>query len=297
MSALPPRVVFVVRETDFERLLARHATRQQARFFLESRGQSLAALEAAHDRYYAVLNGVRAQTPPGWRQATAPRARLDRFLFAADDVIVAVGQDGLVANVAKYLSGQLVLGVNPAPDVYDGVLMRVAPARVGATLRAAIAGDCTVEMRTMAEARLDSGERLLALNELFVGRRNHQSARYCLDVDGRGEDQSSSGVIIATGTGATGWARSIMEATSTTLALGVGEAALAYFVREPFPSIATGTSLRYGKLSGPFVRIRSQMNEDGVIFADGVEQDFLPFEWGHEVVASVADKHLRLVRN
>ena len=41
------------------------------------------------------------------------RGDLDRFLFEPDDLVVIVGQDGLVANVSKYLDGQPVVGINP----------------------------------------------------------------------------------------------------------------------------------------------------------------------------------------
>src|SRR3546814_10946477 len=100
----------------------------------------------------------------------------------------------------------------------------------------------------MVEGRLDTGEKLVALNELFVGHRSHQSARYRLALGDTAEDHSSSGLIVATGTGATGWARSIMEATGQQLALAPQARAVGQFVREPFPSIATGPSLRAGKL-------------------------------------------------
>jgi len=53
--------------------------------------------------------------PSDWRRARVDRADLDRFLFEPEDVVVAVGQDGLVANVAKYLTGQPVIGCNPDP--------------------------------------------------------------------------------------------------------------------------------------------------------------------------------------
>jgi NAD kinase len=128
-------------------------------------------------------------------------------------VVVPVGQDGLVANVAKYLDRQPVLGVNPAPDLYDGVLVRVAAGRLAALLPASVAGAAAIERRTMVQASLDSGETLVALNEIFVGHRSHQSARYRIETDGEAEDHSSSGLIVASGTGATGWARSIAEAT------------------------------------------------------------------------------------
>jgi NAD kinase len=296
MATNSPRAVFVTRETDYELLLARHATREQARFFLETRGQKLSDVEGRHDRFRAVLQGCRAAVPVDWRQTLVKRSDFNRFLFGPEDIIVAVGQDGLVANVAKYLAGQPVLGVNPDPSQYDGMLVRLSPDHVSKRLRDAVAGSAPLEHRTMAEARLDAGGRLLALNEIFIGHRSHQSARYEIEVDGRREVQSSSGLIVASGTGATGWARSIMEATSTPIALTPGDHVLGYFVREPFPSIASGTSIRAGLLvEGKALAVTSRLNDGGAIFADGIEQDFLTFDWGRRVEVRVAKETLNLV--
>lgn len=295
MPAVAPRAVFVTRDTDYELLIARHATRGQVRFFLESRGQRIEEIDARHARFHEALMQARAAVPADWRQALVRRPDLDRFLFAPDDVVVAVGQDGLVANVAKYLGAQPVIGVNPAPDLYDGVLARVAVERLGPLLPASLAGAAHVEHRTMVQAVLDGGERLLALNEIFVGHRSHQSARYRIETAGAAEDQSSSGLIVASGTGVTGWARSIGEATGLTLRIGPEESAVGYWVREPFPSVATSTSLRAGKLTGAPLAVTSRMNEGGVVFADGIEQDFIAFDWGRRVELAPASRTLNLV--
>lgn len=295
MTSNTPRAVFVSRETDYEQLLARHATREQARFFLETRGQRLEHVEQRHLAFYATLRALRGALPDTWRQAAVRRVDLDRFLFGPEDVVVAVGQDGLVANVAKYLDGQPVIGVNPAPDLYDGVLVRIAPEQFARLLPASAAGRARAEQRTMVEAVLDTGERLLSLNEIFVGHHSHQSARYRIQVADTAEDQSSSGMIIASGTGATGWARSIMAATAEDVALSPEEHAVAFFVREPFPSITTGTSLRFGKLSDTPLTVVSRMNDGGVVFADGIEQDFLSFDWGRRVTVGASARTLRLV--
>lgn len=295
MAILTPRAVFVTRETDYELLIARHATRDQARFFLETRGQRIEEAEARHHLFHAALAAARASVPGDWRQALVRRGDLDRFLFAPDDVVIAVGQDGLVANVAKYLADQPVIGVNPAPDLYDGVLVRVAVERLAQLLPASVAGAASVEHRTMVQARLDGGETLTALNEIFVGHRSHQSARYRIEDGDAAEDHSSSGLIVASGTGATGWARSIAEATHLDLTLGREEHAVGYWVREPFPSIATATRLRAGKLTDAPLRITSRMNDGGVIFADGIEQDFIAFDWGRTVELSPSSRALHLV--
>ena len=86
-----------------------------------------------------------------------------------------------------------------------------------------------------------------------------------------------------------------MEATHEPLPLGPEERAVAFFVREPFPSVATGTALRAGKLATAPLAVTSRMNEGGVIFADGIEQDFLAFDWGRGVTLGAAAQTLHLI--
>ena len=296
MATLQPRAVLVTRETDYERLLSVHATREQARFFLQTRGQNLDVIVGQHEAFMAAVHIVRGSIPDTWRVAKVNRADLDRFLFSPEDIVLAIGQDGLVANVAKYLTGQPVLGINPAPDVNEGVLVPLRCEDVVKLAPAVAAAVASIERRTMVQATLDDGQTLRALNEIFVGHRSHQSARYVISLDGKSERQSSSGVIISTGTGATGWARSIMTSSNHAVTLAPTDPRLAFFVREPWPSIATGTSIAWGPLgSNDALTILSNMNDGGVIFADGVEQDHLTFGWGKIAKLSIANTTLNLV--
>lgn len=298
MSSVAPRVVVVTRPTEYEALLARHGTREQARFFLQQRGRSIDELDERHRRREAALGVVSAAIPARWRRARIERGDLSRFVFGPEDVLVVVGQDGLVANAAKYLRGQRVVGVNPDPRSYDGVLAAHPAEAVADLLPGAATGAGRVEVRTMASARLDDGQRLLALNEIFIGHRTHQSARYRVEGSVGDEAQSSSGVIVTTGTGATGWARSIARQRAHGVALpGPTDRSLAFFVREPFPSVATGTSLEAGTLAeGATLALRSEMDDRGTIFGDGIEDDRLEFGWGLRVEVGVATERLHLVR-
>jgi NAD kinase len=291
-----PRVVLITRPSEYALLLARHATHAQAAFFLQTRGQDIAALRDRHEHLEAVRAQVMQAIPSKWRRSILSREDLDRFVFEPADIVVALGQDGLVANTAKYLQGQTVIGINPDPAQYDGVLVRHAPARALELMLGASAERIEVEERAMVEARLDDGQHLLALNELFIGHRSHQSARYRIRFGEREERHSSSGVIVATGTGATGWARSIQRERAAALDLpGATESRLAFFVREAFPSISTGTSLTAGVLEQRAqLAIVSELNEGGLIFGDGLETDYLDFRWGMTASIAVADTKLRL---
>lgn len=293
-----PRVVVVTRPTQYDELLARHATRQQAQFFLQRRDQSLAPVDRAHQLQASAVETVSRAVPVSWRRSQVSRKDLNRFVFEPRDLVVAIGQDGLVANVAKYLAGQKVIGVNPDPENYDGILVPHAPHRIDSLLAAAGHQRLEVEERSMVSVRVDNGQHLLALNEIFIGHRTHQSARYAIIYNGAQECQSSSGLIVTTGTGATGWARSICLRRLLPPPLPrPGQPALAFFVRESFPGVGMGTDIQDGVIErGTALTVVSQMNSGGVIFGDGIEDDRIQFHWGMKATVAVAEGQLQLVR-
>ncbi|WP_432166398.1 hypothetical protein [Streptomyces sp. bgisy031] len=296
---LAPRAVLVHRRTEYEELLARHGTHGQAAFFLSSRGRSLEAVAERHHRTVRALAEVAAAVPLAWRRTRLERADLDRFLFGPEDVVIVVGQDGLVANAAKYLSGQPVVGVDADPGRNPGVLVRHRAADAAKLLPAAVSDRASADELTMVEAVADDTQRLLALNEIYLGPPSHQTARYRIgpDDDTRTpEPQASSGVLVGTGTGATGWLRSLWQQHASTLPLpGPAEPRLLWFVREAWPSPATGTSQVQGSL-GPTDRLRVTVESDRLVaFGDGVESDALELTWGQTVRVGRARERLRLV--
>ncbi|WP_165989902.1 hypothetical protein [Streptomyces sp. YIM 98790] len=299
--SLAPRAVLVHRTTEYEELLARHGTHGQAEFFLRTHGQDLAGVEERHRRAKQILAQVTAAVPATWRQARVERADLDRFLFAPEDVVVVVGADGLVANTAKYLAGQPVLGIDTDPGRNPGVLVRHRAERAATLLRAAPSPRATVDELTMVEAVTDDTQRLLALNEIYVGQPGHQTARYLLRPQDRGpggeERQASSGVVAGTGTGATGWLRSLAQQRGSDAPPlpEPGERRVAWFVREAWASPTTGTSRVAGVLAaGELLRITIE-SDRLVVFGDGMETDTLQVTRGQTVRLGVADTALRLL--
>jgi NAD kinase len=297
---LPPRAVLVHRRTELQELLARHGTRGQAAFFLAGRGRRIEEVEARHRTTQAALAAVTSAIPAEWRRGLVERADLPRFLFEPGDVVVAIGQDGLVANLAKYLDGQVTVGINPEPSRNPGVLV-AHPAQAAPALLAAAAGPDAgerAERLSMVQATTDDGQQLTALNEIYVGQPSHQTARYTLTLPGgRGEPQASSGLIVSTGAGATGWCGSAWLERKSTLALPApAEQRLAWFVREAWPSPATGTSLTEGDLTAGQSLTVSAESDQLVIFGDGIETDAIPLPWGQAARIGLSATPFRLLR-
>lgn len=294
--ASAPRVVLVHRRTEREEIIRQAGTWGQARYVQRSQGVSLSAVQQMHDKASQALQIASAAIPSAWRRASAERGDLDRFLFEPEDIVVVVGQDGLVANTAKYLTNQPVIGINPDPS-RPAVLANHAPERCKALLALVADGRARTEQRTMVAATTGDGQEITALNEIYLGHPTHQSSRYELILpDGRSEPQSSSGVLVGTGTGATGWLLSLSRDRPDAPTLPAPQAPdLAWFVREAWPSPATGATLTAGTLHrGESLRLRVQ-SDAMTVFGDGIESDHLSPAWGQTVTLATASKTLALV--
>jgi len=291
---LAPRAVVVSRRSELDELLARHGTRAAAAYFLRQRGRDMSEVDGRHAALQKAKLAVGNAIPADWRRGHVDRDDLPRFLFGPEDVVLAVGPDGLVANVAKYLDGQPVIGVNPEPGVNPGVLVQHDPAAIADLLRSRM---LPMSERAMVTAELDDGQELFGLNEVYCGHPTHQSSRYVLSTpDGQRERHSSSGVVVGTGTGATGWCASIARAFKGAPPLPAAEErALCWFVREAWPSPATGTDLTEG-LVAPGATLTVVAESDLLVcFGDGIETDTLRLTWGQRLTVARSDERLRLV--
>lgn len=305
------KIILVIRPTRLDDLVVRYNTVAQAQFYVEHLGADFADYLREDRQYKQAVTTTEASLRRLGRVQRLQRGFLPNFLFGEHDLVVVLGQDGLVANTLKYLHEQWVVGVNPDPGRWDGVLLPFAVGDLDRVVREVLAGGRKVTQVTMAQADLSDGQRLYAVNDLFIGARTHVSARYQLRWGDRTECQSSSGIIVSTGLGSTGWLRSVLAgAAGITSALADRPLELppppartpwdapylAFSVREPFPSRTTGTSVVFGRVTAAQpLQLVSQMPENGVIFSDGIEQDFLAFTSGQQATVTVADKCGHLV--
>ncbi len=301
------KIILVTRPTRLGELVVRFNTKAQAKFYIEHAGGDFADYRSEDDAYRLALDRLRRDLDFGLKLQVMDRDLAPTALFAETDLVVALGQDGLVANCAKYVGSSPIIAVNPDPSRFDGVLLPFRAEGARAAAATALEGKALLRKVTMAQVELNDGQTLLAFNDFFLGARTHVSARYRLEAGGRREVQSSSGVIVSTGAGSSGWLSSAfnMAAGVTCFSGGRegealrwdwGERKLAFVVREPFASRRSSTDLAAGTLSaGQELLVESLMPAGGVIFSDGVEADYLEFNSGTVARIGVAGRQARLV--
>lgn len=302
------KIILVTRKTRLEELIARFNTRAQTQFYIEHSGGDFGMYIREHDTYHAALVVLRQSLQAIAKVHVIERGFLPNFIFSETDLVVTIGIDGLVVNTAKYLDGQPIIAVNPDPETIDGVLLPFTVAQAPAVVRLALAGDFTVRPVTMAAARLNDGQELIAFNDLFIGRHDHVSARYRIQVGGQTEAHSSSGIIVSTGAGATGWLSSLFNMANGMMTQFGGEDVLArpslpwetdqliYVVREPFISKTSAAGIVCGRITAdrPLL-LESTMPEGGVIFSDGVAADYLAFNSGTSATITLAAQKAQLI--
>lgn len=301
MDASDRKIVLVTRCTRLQEMVARYNTVEQARFQAEHLGLDFSDFLAEDRTYAEAVTTVAEVLERNGRLQRLDRGFLPNFLFPPGCVVVVIGQDGLVANTLKYLDGQPLLAINPDPPRWDGVLLPFVAKDVSKIITEVLTDRRKHREVTMARVQTSDGQVLRAVNDVFIGIRSHVSARYEIHHEGRSERHSSSGVIVSTGLGSTGWLRSVL-----TGAMGVSGRAdkeaqqlrdhgfpasdprLMFSVREPFPSKWSQAEMVFGQVQADEpLRIRSLMPENGVIFSDGIEADALDFKVGMEATIGV----------
>lgn len=293
------RAVAAAQVGDMEAALA--AQREEDADFLE--------IEDEDETYHSAVRELQRQLDFGLPVQVIDREYLPSIDFDMCSVVVCVGQDGLVANTAKYVGSVPIVGVNPDPARFDGVLLPYQLHNARGAVQGVLSGKTSLAEVTLAQATLHDGQTLLAFNDFFIGAASHVSARYEIHVAGRSEPQSSSGVLVATGAGSTGWMSSVFN-----MALGVArtfgapvdpgvrpvmkwdDPSLLWAVREPFLSQMSGIGLVAGRIrTGEELTLESRMPQGGVVFSDGIESDFLEFNGGSIVRIGIAPHRARLV--
>lgn len=302
------KAIIIRDKTRLEQLIERFNSKAQAKFYIERSGGDFEYYELENNTFYESLSTVQESISKALKYKVINRSFLPTYIFTEKDLIFVIGQDGLVANTAKYVNGLPIIGVNPDSERYDGVLLKHSPSELSAVIKNVIKGNYETNQVTMAKAQLNDGQTLLAFNDFYIGADSHVSSRYIIEFNGKKESQSSSGIIVSTGAGSTGWLSSIFNMTNNIndyhnknlnksgTILNWNDDKLVFVVREPFLSKMSQVDIGYGVVTKTSkLKIESNMPAKGVIFSDGIESDFLNFNSGSIVKIGLADEKANLI--
>ncbi len=325
--------IIVRNKTRLEQLTERFNTQDQAKFYITQSKQAFNFQKAAksskkaepvlkekpdddfkmyddeHKRFYQAFDSVQKSVSKLLKFKVIQQEFLPNYIFSEKDMVIVIGQDGLVANTAKYVHNIPIIAVNPDQDRYDGVLLPFNQHTVFQAIEHVLTGDYPYDLVTMAETELNDGQKLLAFNDFFIGPTSHISARYQISLGNQSENHSSSGIIVSTGAGSTGWLSSLFNMANSIhqtfgniqplayVPIAKNENKLVYVVREPFLSKTSQISLTSGILqAGDELIIESHMPQNGIIFSDGIQSDFLTFNSGAIATIRVAEAKAKLVK-
>jgi NAD kinase len=300
--------IIVKNKTRLETLIEQFNTKAQAKFYIERLGGNFEDYELEDEIFKNALNSLQIQLSNVIKNKTVEREFVPSYIFSEKNIVIVIGQDGLVANTAKYSKNLPIIAVNPDNERYDGILLPFDTSDFISGVENVLGNNYKSKTMRFAEAILNDGQRLLAFNDLFIGASSHVSARYKITFNKNIEEHSSSGLIVSTQAGSTGWLSSIFN-----MAYGVTgmfeknlkhkrpklkESELLFAVREPFKSIKTQTGIASGIIRNQNkLTIESFMPSNGIIFSDGVEKDFLKFNSGSIATIGVAKETAKIVMN
>ena len=219
------------------------------------------------------------------------REKLQRKDLRKTDLVITVGGDGTFLRTAHQISDTPVLAVSSGARYNEAFFSRASKENFPGKIKRILGGEFRMKKLTRLEASIN-GKRLpiMAINEVFAGNRTpYHTSRYELNVRGKKEFQKSSGVLIATKAGSSGWAKSAAKKK-----LAIPRGGFGYAVREPYFGRLTNPTLLHGCLSsGEKIRIKSR-DYQGMVVMDSYEREFTFLE-GDVLEIGVSGKPLNLI--
>lgn len=193
--------------------------------------------------------------------------RLGRIEDGRFDLVVVVGGDGTVLDVARHVGSTPVIAVNSSPSTSVGHFCRTSAEGFEEVIRKVIEGEEKPIALTRIRTVVDGvAHKYPALNDvLFAHRVPAATSRYIIHVGGDAEEQKSSGVWVSTAAGSSGAIRSAGGQI-----MNLEDSRLQYFVREPFVQSTPGGQ--------PYRLVRGFVGPEGIKFTSRMIMGALYFD-------------------
>jgi NAD+ kinase len=201
-----------------------------------------------------------------------------KIAYEKFNVIVTVGGDGTFLEAARGVRHQALLGVNSDPTWSVGRFCSANAENFGDTFKSYLDGKIPLQKlhRFCVKVR---GQSVEVLNDILVCHHNPAAmSRYYLSVNGRKEEQKSSGIWVSTAVGSSG---AIKSAGGRQLPQKSDQ--IQYRPRELYVGRGKAGYMLQGSVlsSASKIEVTSLMRE-GFVFVDG-SHVFFPFDFGETI--------------
>lgn len=221
---------------------------------LDANALLLDKVRASHEENVRSRERVRGVLRKAGVVVVEPR-RLRRIPDGRYDLVVVVGGDGTVLDVARHVGVTPVLAVNSSPSTSVGHFCRTTSEAFEGVLAAVLGGaEAPIPLTRIRIVVDDVPHPDPALNDVLVAHRvPAATSRYILHVGSASEEQKSSGVWVSTAAGSSGAIRSAGGEW-----MDLSDARLQYLVREPFSQSTPRAR--------PYALIRGFVGREGIAF-------------------------------
>ncbi len=213
------------------------------------------------------------------------------FDYSRYDLVITVGGDGTFLEAARHVKEGTLWGVNSDPSWSVGRFCSGNPKNFEVLLDKILAGKATVKkFNRLSLSFSDGTQPMNVLNDILVCHHNPGAmSRYFLTIGRVREEQSSSGVWIATAAGSSG---GLHSAGGKVLAQESKK--FQYRPRELYRWKNTHHRLKGGILKPTQKITLTSLMREGVVFVDG-SHVCLPFSFGAKISVNRSSSPLKII--
>lgn len=301
--------VICVKRTKWQRDLERYGDQDFLKRIYDLQNHAFEKVYSSHERQIQNLEKLKQCLPEA---EYIFREDLVAFEPRPDQILVSLGGDNHFVYCARFAGNEPILAINSDPATSTGSLLyfdtdsflkklnRLKDS--GQKLSTEIIRQ---EAWTMVEAELQYPDgRIIrtgpCISEISI--RNafpDAMSRYVLSLDGEPpEEQKSSGLLIATGAGSTGWFRNCLPPSiqrSSHATFGREESVFRIVAREPGFKAGRKYRYRYRSLETEQLKVISEM--DGEFTVDAHEERRFPFPPATQAIIQLSEQRLHVVRD
>jgi NAD+ kinase len=215
--------------------------------------------------------------------------------YASFDLIITVGGDGTILNVARQTANRhVILGVNSDPDWSIGQFCSADAGSFEKKLLGVLAGKAAIsrayKLRLLIKSGKDSAS-IECLNDVLICHANPSAmSRYELRINGRREEQRSSGIWLSSAAGSTA-----AMASAGGRPMPLSSQGIQYKPREVYLDRNRRNILSGGIIAPAQKAVVISYMPHGKIFVDGGHIKF-PFSYGASATVSHSPNYIQLVR-